>query len=301
MGRSRVADPDGYVVDADRGSSAAVLTKRAQLIDAAAAAARADTRDGARELDAAVEALPGLTRARRDRERAMPRATTADVPHPAMRRRLPGADAVRGPLSSRQRKARSVIKRAAQDRLPTAQHTAVHQLISRSGRWRELNDALSDAAGDVQTLDEDQRRTIQRVDRAVQTFERANDRGHVVYSNVQMPAAVNRFNLAGFVRNNFWPGTVIHFDRFTAAAHTLHEVEPGPEGAERCAVFEVQTRRGAYLGASDGWDDTAHLLPRGMRLAVAGTHRATYRRPDGSLGSRQVIQLVDLDDTQPPS
>jgi len=295
MGRSRSANPDGYVVDADRGSST-TAAKQAQSIGAAAAGARAETRDGARELDVAVESMPGLTRQQRDRERAMPRATAAEVPHPAMERALPEPDALRTPLSSRQRKARSVNKRAAQDRLPATQYAATVTLVSREERWAELNDALSDAAGDVQALEDGQRRDIQRVDRALQAFERANDRGHVVYSNVRMPAVINRSNLEGFVRNSFPTGTVVHFDRFTAGAHTMHEIETEEAPEDRSVVFEMQTRRGAYLGQSDSVDNTYHLLPRGMRLSVAGSHRASYRRPDGTLGSRHVVQLVDLDD-----
>jgi hypothetical protein len=295
MGRSRSANPDGYVVDADRGSST-TAAKQAQSIGAAAAGARAETRDGARELDVAVESMPGLTRQQRDRERAMPRATAAEVPHPAMERVLPEPDAIRTPLSSRQRKARSVNKRAAQDRLPATQYAATVALVDREDRWAELNDALSEAAGDVQALDDGQRRDIQRVDRALQAYERANDRGHVVYSNVRMPAVINRSNLEGFVRNSFPTGTVVNFDRFTAGAHTMHEIESEEAPEDRSVVFEMQTRRGAYLGRSDSVDDTAHLLPRGMQLRVAGSHRASYRRPDGTLGTRHVVQLVDLDE-----
>lgn len=295
MGHSRSANPDGYVVDADRGSST-TATKQAQAVGAAAADVRAETREGARELDAAVEAMPGLTRQQRDRERAMPRPTAGEVPHPVMERALPEPGSVRVPLSSRQRKARSVSKRAAQERLPATQYAATAALISRPERWTKLNDALSDAAGDVQALDEGQRREIQRVDRALQTFERANNRGHVVYSNVRMPQVLNRSNLEGFVQNNFPPGTIVNFDRFTAGAHTMHEIETEEAPDQRSVVFEMQTRRGAYLGHSDSVDDTSHLLPRGLRLRVAGSHRATYRRPDGSLASRHVVQLVDLDD-----
>jgi hypothetical protein len=33
-----------------------------------------------------------------------------------------------------------------------------------------------------------------------------------------------------------------------------------------------------------------------MQLGVAGSHQANYRRPDGSVGNRYVVQLVDLDE-----
>lgn len=292
MGRSRSADPDGYL-DADRGSSSDPTSKRAELLGAATASERAGTRDGARELDVAVESMPGLTRQQRDRERAMPRPTPGLVPHPAMERTLPAPDAVRTPLSSRQRKARSIAKHTAQERLPATQYTATVNLVGQPERWRRINDALSEATGDVQVLEDEQRREVQRVDRAIQTFERANDRGHVVYSNVEMPTTINSAHLEAFVRKHFAVGTTVHFDRFTMTNHTLHETEPRAGAQDRTAVFEIQTRRGAYLGASDGRDDTSHLLPRGMRFTVAGAHPASYRRPDGTHGTRTVIQLID--------
>lgn len=297
MARSRRADPD-FVIDADRGPSDA-STKRAALLNPDTYAERAAVREGARELDSAVESMPGLSRARRDQERAMPRNLTDDVPHPLMERQLPEPDSIRRPLSSRQRKARSATKRTVQDRLPLTQYRATSRLVGDPDRWRSLNGALSDAVGDVQDLDDRQRAEIQRVDRAVQAYERANDRGHVIYSNVEMPAEINPGRLDGYLRYGFKPGTVICFDRFTAGAHTLHEVEPDPATADRTAVFEIQTRRGMYLGRSDSMDDTAHLLPRGMRLRVAGAHLARYRRPDGTTGSRHVVQLVDADPRPP--
>ena len=66
------------------------------------------------------------------------------------------------------------------------------------------------------------------------------------------------------------------------------------QAEERVAVFEISTRRGQYVGQSDSLDNTAHLLPRGMRLQVVGTHEATYQAPDGTTGSRMVIQLRDI-------
>ena len=100
-----------------------------------------------------------------------------------------------------------------------------------------------------------------------------------------------------FLARDFKAGTVVEFDRFTAGANNLHQLEaPGPD-SQRTAVLEIQTRRVMYLGRSDRVDDTAHLLPRGMQLRVVGSHTATYQRPDGSTGQRQVIQLLDLTDT----
>ena len=285
-------DPDGgAVLDADRGSSSATA-KLAQFTPAREAASRAEDRAGLRDLDAMTEAMPGLSRQQRDRARITPRQTNAALGHPRMQRTLPGSMVQRGPLSSRQKKARSKTRRAVTDRLPQAQYDAQRGLVTQPPRWTRLNDALSDAAGDVEALPESEQQHVRRVDRSIQAYERANDRGHVVYANVQMPAAINYTNLLAFSQNSFRPGDVLAFDRYTAAAHQLHEVS-GPDPAGRVAVFEIQTRRGAYLGGSDSIDNTGHLLPRGMRLEVVGVHSVSYRRPDGTAGRRIAIQLSD--------
>lgn len=288
----RKSNPDG-VVDADYGSGS-LGSKQAAWLDESAYNERAEERAGLRDLDAMVESSAGMTRQQRDRERATPRDTTAEVKHPAMERKLPTADAVRGPLSSRQRKARSADKHAAQDRMPKTQYDAVHKMITDDTHWRQINDALSENAGDAQALTDEQRVAVQRFDRAIQAYEMQNQRGHVVYANVAMPPMINASNLEGFVRNKFKRGAVLEFDRYTGATHTMHQVEVGPENANRTAVFEIQTRRGIYLGRSDSVDDTAHILPRGVRFKVVGTHMARYVRPDGSQGRRQVIQLIDV-------
>jgi len=295
VGRKRyTASPDGAgaVLDADRGSGNAG-TKLAGVLGRDEAQERQETREGARDLDARVEAHPGLNRQQRDRERATPRDVTGDVPDPRMERTLPIPDQVRMPMSARQRSARAVTKRAVQDRLPSTQYTAMNRMVTDDAQWRSVNDAVSDAAGDVQQLEDFQIAQIQRVDRSIMAYERANDRGHVVYCNVQMPSAVNASNLSGFLRNTFRPGSAIAFDRFTMGAHTMHEIEREDPDAQRTAVFEIQTLRGAYLGRSTSLDDTAHLLPRGPQYQIVGTHTATYQRPDGSTGRREVIQLTD--------
>lgn len=289
----RSSDPDGKaVLDADRGSSTAAA-KLAQFTPAGEAKSRAEDRAGMRDLDAMTEAMPGLNRQQKDRARITPRETNAELGHPRMERTLPGALEQRSPLSSRQKKARSKTRRAITDRLPQAQYDAQRGLVTRPQRWSQLNDALSDAAGDVEALPDSEQQQVRRVDRSIQAYERANDRGHVVYANVQMPAAINYTNLLAFSQNSFRPGDELAFDRYTAAAHQLHEVS-GPDPAGRVAVFEVQTRRGAYLGGSDSIDNTGHLLPRGMRLKVVGVHPVSYRRPDGTAGRRIAIQLTDI-------
>ncbi len=179
--------------------------------------------------------------------------------------------------------------------MPLTQLRAQKDLVTRPERWRYLNDQLSAGTGDVQALTEKDQEQVRRVDRAIQSYERHNDRGHVLYSNVRMPYYINHQNLPGFLRNNFGAGDRVAFDRFTHATHQLHETAGyviDPDG--RVAVFELQTRRGAYLGQSDKKDNTQHLLPRGMEFEVVGVQEASYRAPDGSSGTRMVVQLRDV-------
>lgn len=289
----RRSDPD-YVLDADRGS-AGLGAKVAEVLSVDAADQRTQTRAGLRELDAMTEGMGGLTRQQRDRERIAPRATTAPLAHPVMQRPLPGPQETRAPFSSRQKKARSKTRIAVQDEMPNTQYEAQARLVTDPARWRATNDALSAAAGDVQELPEAEQARLRRIDRSIQAYERGNDRGHVVYANVQMPPQINRSNLSRFLERNFAPGDEVAFDRYTVGTHQLHETtaHAGEDTAGRVAVFEIQTRRGAYLGHSDSQDDTAHLLPRGMTFAVAGVHQATYAAPDGTTGTRMVVQLRD--------
>ncbi len=297
MGRKRyTASPDGAgaVIDADRGSGGEPTTKMATPMGREEATDRAATRGGARDLDQMVESTPGFTRQQRDRDRAIPRDATTGVGDPRRERGLGGDGQLRQPLSARQRSARSVTKRQVQGSLRHTEKVALDRLVNDTTTWHDTNDTLSDAIGDVQMLDDTQRARIQRTDRAILAYERANDRGHVVYCNVQMPTAINATNLAGFCRNTFTPGTTLDFDRFTAGAHTMHQIEPQQGGtAERTAVFEIATHRGMYLGRSTSVDDTAHLLPRGLRTRVVGCQTVTYQRPDGSTGHREVIQITD--------
>lgn len=290
---ARRADPD-YVLDADRGS-AGLSAKVAQVLSPEQAGQRAETRTGLRELDAMTEGMAGLTRQQRDRERISPRATTADLAHPRMQRPLPGPEQVRVPFSSRQKKARSKTRVAATESLPQAQYDAQRRLMTDPARWRATNDALSAGAGDVQDLPDVEQAQLRRIDRSIQAYERRSTRGHVVYANVRMPTQINHSNLQAFLSRNFSAGDEVTFDRYTVGTHQLHETSrhAGQDTAGRVAVFEIQTRRGAYLGRSDSQDDTAHLLPRGMTFEVAGVHQATYQAPDGSTGTRMVVQLQD--------
>jgi hypothetical protein len=288
----RQGNPDGYVVDADRGSST-TTSKQARIRDVEEADDRSEARAGLRGLDAMVESMPGLNRMQRDRERLAPRGVAGDLGHPRMERQLPDLGQARVPISDRQKKARSKSRREVQAAVPLAQLKAQRGLVERPEIWSEVNDRLSESAGDLQALPEGDQEQLRRVDRSIQAYERSSDRGHVVYANVQMPHYINSSNLDGFVQNNFNAGERVAFDRYTVGTHQLHETA-ALNGGDGMATFEIQTRRGAYLGQSDKKDNTQHLLPRSMEFEVVGRGRVAYTDPQGRRGSRMVIQLRDV-------
>lgn len=285
--------------DIDRGSSARTTTKKPRFLDPEVRDARQERRWASQDLDDRIEADPRASRGAKDAARSMPRETNAELRHTRMRRILPEPGQVRLPFSSRQRKARSKTKYAAQDRMPGTEYHAIRETVwDESPRWAELNDALSDAAGDIHAdnISDELRLTGQRLDRAIQRYERLNDRGHVLYAQARLPYYVNAGNSTGYANNHFPAGTLVAFDRYTGATHAMHELDQvTPSGEEeRHVVLEIQTRRGMYMGASDSTHDTRHLLPRGLELEVIGSHTADYERPDGTIGRRTVIQMMDI-------
>lgn len=295
---SKPENPDGStVLDLDRGSSGPA-GKLAEQTELGEFEGRADERAGLRELDEVLEGMPGLTRAQKDRDRISPRATTDELGHPLMRRRLPTPDAVRKPFSSRQKKARSKARQEAARQMPRTQQEAQERMLEDADDerlWESLNDQLSNSAGDVQALEDKDRAFLGQLDRSIQTAERQNDRGHVIYANVELSAAINRSNIASYVDTELPVGTEVSFDRYTLGSHQMHETatwmdDPGG----RVVMCEIETRRGAYLGHSDSKDDTSHLLPRNMKFEIVGHHTATYEAPDGTTGQRFVVQLHDI-------
>lgn len=288
----RAKHPD-YRVDPDRGSAVGP-DKRAVLLDLPEFEQRDQDRQGLRGLDDMLEGMPGLNRLQRDRERLFPRDTAADLRHPLMRRELPRPGQVRQPLSARQRNQRSKARRVTQDVMPLVQLRAQRALVTDPGRWSAINDRLSDATGDIQSLPDAGQAEIRRIDRSIQAYERRNERGHVVYANVSMPGWINGSNADGFIIKNFPAGRRVAFDRYTQSTHQLHETRSHVGGSQQVVTFELETRRGAYLGQSDKKDNTHHLLPRGLEFEVVGSHRAAFTDRDGRLQQCLVVQLRDI-------
>jgi hypothetical protein len=277
------------VFDVEGGTITARDVKAAREVAEDVMSDRAFQRLANRIIDAARDEDTSRTRAARDRDRATPR----DVSHlesPRLRAELPAEGEFRHVLSGRQRKIRSALKNQVMASAPASQHQAIHAMLTDENPedWRRINRLLHTAAGDAQQLCDADRAKVQRLDRAIQSYERLNDRTHKVYVAVQLPDTVADVRRPRDVPVNLRPGASVAFDQFTATRHNLHET-PGHD-SDRHVVFEVVTSRGMYLGRSDSVEDTTHILPRGMQFEVAAADYATYETP-GGFGERLVLQL----------
>lgn len=233
-----------------------------------------------------------LTRAARDRDRATPR-DASHVDSDRLRGELPGRDEFRETLSGRQRKLRSAVKNKVMASAPASQHAAIASMLTNEDptEWRRINGGLHHSAGDVQQLTDADRVKVQRVDRAIQAYERLNDRTHRVYVAVDLPDTVADVTKPEDLPDSLQPGSTIAFDQFTLTRHNLHET-PGHDSS-RHVVFEVVTSRGLYLGRSDTVEETTHLLPRGMEFDVASAEHVAYATWSGGFNERLVIQLKE--------
>ena len=277
-------------VDVEGGVISARDVKAAREVAADAMTEREFQRLANQITDQARDEDSSLTRAARDRDRATPR-DASQVDSARLRGDLPAEGEFRRALSGRQRKIRSAIKNQVMASAPASQHKAIRTMLTEEDarEWRRINGGLHVAAGDVQKLGDGDRAKVQRLDRAIQSYERLNDRTHKVYVAVKLPDTHRDVRGLRDLPANLRPGSAVAFDQFTLTRHNLHET-PGHD-SDRHVVFEVVTSRGMYLGRSDSVEDTTHLLPRGMQFEIASADYATYETRSGGFSERLVLQL----------
>lgn len=291
---ARTARPnrEPLVIDLEGGQASQKDIKAARDVAAATMSDRNWTRLTNRIFDQAREDDSSKTRATRDRDRATPR-DVSHVDSNRLRGDLPAPSGFRGNLSHRQRKVRSAAKNRVMRAAPASQQRAVRTLLTGadSDEWDRVNRGLHRGAGDVQTLSDQDRVVVQRLDRLIQSYERSNDRTHKVYVSVKLPERRPDINGLNDVPAELRPGATVDFDQFTVARHNMDET-PGHD-SDRHLMFEVVTSRGMYFGRSDSMTDTTHILPRGMRFEVAAVDYATYETAPDSYGERIVVQLQE--------
>ncbi len=252
--------------------------------------------DDQRRHDQVMEAMPGLTRATRDRDRGYPRPAGSE-PAPRKRATLPTGATRNGP-SNYQCAQRSTVKRAAQDRMRNTEYKALHGLVTDQNQWLSLNARLSDTFGANGQLDDIDRVRVQRIDRAIRRYEENNDRGHLVYSGLTLDEDQLGDDQRGGRGLQEWlegwtgPGDRFTFDQFTDTDHVPHKVAAAP------VLLEIETSRGIYLGGATTAGATGHLLPRGIQLEVVAVTTTIVTRPDQPPLERPTVQLRVIDDRE---
>lgn len=225
-----------------------------------------------------------------DAERAVPR-TRKDNANPRMNRALPSPDAKRPMTSSRRKKDYSAHKQSWKKNMAGTRARAVRQVLENQQELERVNDALRRVVGNRNALPKWSHELVSRTDRAIQDYERTNEREHIVYATLLSPAASDtsrtrlRQNLERMARQE----KAMTFDGYIPATHSMGNISDGQD-----IVMEIQTRSGAYLGTSDSTPDANHVIGRGRRLQPVNVFEAEYDKPDGTTGKRWVVQMRDV-------
>lgn len=278
--------------DIDVGPSPVPTEKRAEELPEKQE--RDTDREGLRELDDMVEQDDRLTRAQKARERSLPKSGAPA----AVRRQKFAADTRQRKLTVyRQRelnKTRTATARRSR-RIPVRAARAMAETFSAPPELMRLNQELSANLGDLRELPERDAVAIRNIDRYIQDAEEQTNAEHIVYVNLDVPAGVTTANVDTWLGNAFTEGEEQNFDRYTVASHDMGQIANDRVGWH--PMLEIRTSRGAYLGRAPKGNFTNtnadHVLPRGMRLRVAGTKAVAYTAADGSTRQRSVLQLED--------
>lgn len=235
-----------------------------------------------------------LTMQEADARREVPRLRD-DAVRPRKLRKLPEPGQERRMLSSNMKKDYSQTKRSWETGLPKTRRRALDSTMRDSASLEGLNRALRGTHGTKSELPSAVRRRAEAVDRAIQDYERSNERQHIVYTTLRAPkdhgnsrnAVLRRLNEMG-ANEESQPLT---FDGYVPATHSLGNIDN-----DKDVVLEVRTKSGAYLGTSDTTPNADHIVNRGRSFRVVGTQEASFTRPDGSQGTRTVVQVDDVTD-----
>lgn len=263
-------------------------TRRAEWSGAADEAEREGLRDEAR---ATAEALDeNLTMREADSRREVPRLRT-DAANPNMSRNLPAPSATRGMLSSNRQKDYNKTKVAWVENMPKTRSDAMARTMTNREQLEDVNRSLNGATGMRSQLTPATRRRVERIDGAISDFERTNQREHVVYSTLKAPydRQPSRDALRRRLNTMSEEGGTMTFDSYIPASHSLGNVNESND-----VVMEIKTRSGAYVGSSDTTPNSNHVVARGRTLQPVGVHDVSYTRPDGSRGTRTVVQMEDV-------
>lgn len=287
-GRSDRIDPDANLPQGVSGE-----TQTRYMNEGEAAQTAAEHQLNATDAAALDETM---TMGEADARRETPRMRT-DSANPRKARSFPSATDPRPSLSSRRKKEYSSTKREWVQHLPGSRRRVVNALTSDRQNWEDTNSMLRAVNGTRSELDPRVEKFVSTTDRAIQDFERTNEREHLVYAVMRPPRdhGNSRNALMRHLRSRAEDAESEPFtyDSYIPADHTMGNVDPGRNGV----VMEIRTRSGAYLGTSDSTPDASHIIGRGRDLRVVGVQEnVPYEDSDGTIRYRTVVQMDDVTD-----
>lgn len=229
-----------------------------------------------------------------DARREVPRLRDDNV-RPRKMRKFQDGDHERPMLSSNMKKDYSRTKRAWESSLPKTRRRALDNTMRDADSLEGLNRAMRGTHGTKSELPPAVRKRGEAVDRAIQDFERTNERQHIVYTTLRAPkdhgnsrnAVLSR--LQGMADDP--ESQPLTFDGYVPATHSLGNITN-----DKDIVLEMRTKSGAYLGDSDTTPNSDHIVNRGRSFKIVGFHEVSYVKPDGSRGTRPIVQVDDVTD-----
>lgn len=235
-----------------------------------------------------------MTMQESDARREVPRLRD-DAVRPRKMRKFAAPDQPRRMLSSNMKKEYSQTKRAWETKLPKTRRRALDRTMRDTASLEGLNRALRGTHGTKSELPSAVRKRAESVDRTIQDYERTNERQHIVYTTLRAPkdhgnsrnAVMRRLTEMGENPES----QPLTFDGYVPATHSLGNIEN-----DKDIVLEMRTKSGAYLGTSDTTPNADHIVNRGRSFQVVGAHEVSYAKPDGSTGTRTVVQVDDVTD-----
>lgn len=240
-----------------------------------------------RTRDAAIEAMPGVSRGAKDRDRDLPRDGTKTAAERRTARPLAVGEA-RLPSTHHQARVRSKVKRQAQNVTPRTEYNAMKGLIENGDERNRLNETLQRAGLHGEPLTPADRRTAHRIDSMIRRYEARNDRETRSYAPVHLPEGVSD-DLEGWIR----PGDTFTLHGWNVADLNASAVTSSDGDDE--VLMEIRGRRGAYLGDSSG-QTTTFMLPRGLTLECEGVESADIIGPHGPVAHRRIIRFKIADE-----
>lgn len=286
MGRSSQVNPN---VDTEPEEN----TRKVEFSTEAAEREREDIREDARTTAAALR--QNMSQRTAEARSEVPRMRTDSI-NPRKSRRLPSPSAERQMLSSNMKKEYSKTKRGWIEQMPKSHYHAMKRTMSNRQMLEGINRELNGVVGMRSELPPATQRRVREIDRSIQAFEATNQREHIVYTTLKSPKdhgnsrnALRRRLEAMTENRDGEENSTLTFDSYIPASHSIGTLKDSPD-----IVMEIRTKSGAYLGTSDTTPDASHLMGRGRVLRPVSVHEASFVKPDGTRGTRTVVQMDDV-------